>query len=320
LTKHRPFEFGVMASAATLTELTELARKTEGLGYHAIGISDHLDLSGAHVARMAAIPALAAAAVVTTKLRIGTTVINQDFHLAAVLAREAVTLDILSEGRFMLGIGAGHTEYENGWAGIPFQSAGIRVSRFEEYVQAVKAVLGAADTARFDGDYISIGDMPGAPRSVQQPHPPIMIGGTRRRMLSIAAREADIVSINLYEQGIGKDADSLDERVGWLRSAAGTRFEDLVLHLPLGIVVVERGDRLGLVARVRTESSARGASPLAGMSDEQVLSAPTALIGDAGQIADDLERWRERWGVSSFHVLSHMIDEFAPVVQRLAGR
>ena len=133
-----------------------------------------------------------------------------------MLAREAVSLDILSDGRFELGLGAGWAEYEYDWAGIPYDPIGRRITRFSEYVDVVKALMSQPVT-RHRGEFFTISDMPLDPAPAQQPRPPVMIGGTGQRMLSLAARKADIVSINLNGPVPGTAA-AMDERIEWITS------------------------------------------------------------------------------------------------------
>jgi probable F420-dependent oxidoreductase len=216
----RPFRFGVVCGAPDANGWKELARRVESLGYSVLLSSDHLDLGGAHFSTLSALPALAAAASVTSQVRVGVSVINHDLHHPAVLAREAATLDILSDGRFELGLGAGWAQYEYEWAGIPFDPPGRRVSRFAEYVAVVKALM-SEDVVDYRGDYFQIDGMPRIPRPLQRPRPPIMIGATGKRMISLAAREADIVSINLSGAVPGTPA-AMDERIRWIREAASS--------------------------------------------------------------------------------------------------
>lgn len=172
----RPFRFGVVCGAPNARGWTELARRVESLGYSVLLCSDHLDLGGAHFTTLSALPALAAAASVTTEVRVGVSVINHDLHHPALLAREAATVDILSDGRLELGLGAGWAEYEYDWAGLRFDPPGRRVSRFAEYVTVVKALM-TEELVNHRGEHFQITGMPLIPAPVQKPRPPIMIGG-----------------------------------------------------------------------------------------------------------------------------------------------
>ena len=105
--KKKSFRFGVVVGGATVEAFAGYARRAESLGYSVALCSDHLDLSGAHFSQISAMPALAYASAITSTIRLGTSVINQDLRHPAVLAREAASLDVLSNGRFELGLGAG---------------------------------------------------------------------------------------------------------------------------------------------------------------------------------------------------------------------
>jgi probable F420-dependent oxidoreductase len=314
----RPFRFGVVCGAPSGKEWAELARRVEALGYSVLLCSDHLDQGGAHFSTMSAMPALAAAAAVTTDIRIGTSVINQDLHHPAVLAREAVSLDVLSDGRFELGLGAGWAEYEYEWAGIPYDPIGRRITRFSEYVDVVTSLM-SEPVANHRGEFFSITDMPLDPAPVQQPRPPVMIGGTGRRMLSLAARRADIVSINLNGPVPGTAA-AMDERIEWITAAAQGRPELPEINNIIGTCIVSEGDRREALARELERQRAAGYDFMtAALTEDELLESPSALIGSVEFLVEDLQRWRERWGISYVIVTYPELDAFAPVVARLAG-
>lgn len=319
MANEKPFRFGVIGGGATPEAFADCARRAEDLGYSVLLSPDHLDLGGSHFAELAAIPALAYAASVTTKIRLGTSVINHDLHHPAVLAREIASLDRLSNGRIELGLGAGWAEYEYGWAGIKFDKPKIRVDRFEEYLQAVKAIL-ESEVASYIGEYFQITEMPGVPRPVQQPRPPILVGGTGKRMLSIAVREADIIGINLNAV-IAGTAERMDERIEWIREAAGSELERLEINNIVGTLVVEDGDRRRVLAAELKRQKAAGLGFItAGLNEQQILESPIALVGSSDQIEEDIQIWRQRWGVSYVIVTFPMMEKFAPIVERLTGR
>src|SRR5437762_1258584 len=185
----RPFRFGInVRTAASQAEWADKARKVEALGYAVLLVPDHLaDL-------LAPFPALAAAAAATTRLRVGTAVLNNDFRHPALLAREAATLDVLSDGRLELGLGAGHMQAEYEQAGLVFDSGGTRIERLAEAVVIVKRLL-EGKPVTFAGRHYRVTDHTIHPRPVQRPRPPIFIGGHAPRLLTMAAREADIVGL-----------------------------------------------------------------------------------------------------------------------------
>src|SRR5579862_3306574 len=186
----RPFRFGVIAeSAPDGFAWINKARRAESLGYDTFLVPDHLSLSE----QLAPMPALAAIVTATSKLRLGAFVFDNDFRHPVLLAKEIATLDLLSNGRVEWAIGAGWFQSEYQEAGIPFESAGLRVSRMEEAITIMKALFASSIPVNFSGRYYTITDCPGYPLPVQHPHPPLVIGGGGSRVLNIAAREADII-------------------------------------------------------------------------------------------------------------------------------
>lgn len=308
----RPFRFGVQASrVAGAEEWVATAREAEALGYDVLTVADHL------TDQLAPVPALAAAAAATSRLRLGTLVFCNDFRHPAVLAKEVATLDLLSGGRVEVGLGAGwlRSEYEE--SGIPYEAPGVRVDRLGEAVAVLKGLWGEAPV-HFEGTHYTIRGLRGLPRPLQRPHPPLHIGGGGRRVLSLAAREADIVGVhyNLAEgdftrvtmRSVHPDPTAL--KFGWVREAAGDRFDEL--ELACMIFEVEVTGRSG-------EAAERIARHF-GLSVEEVLRAPNFLIGTVDEIVDLVEGRRERYGLSYLTVTAGSMRAFAPVVERLAGR
>ena len=155
-----------------------------------------------------------------------------------MLAKEAATIDVLTDGRFELGLGAGWRASEYQQAGIPFDAASVRVERTEETLSIIKGLF-STGRVHFTGKYYTITHLEGFPKPVQRPHPPILIGGGSKRMLSIAGREADIVSLNFRARESGRvDMTSMEQKLTWVRQAAGDRFNDLELNLHTFAVVV----------------------------------------------------------------------------------
>ena len=182
----------------------------------------------------------------TTTLRLGSLVFGNDYRHPVVLAKEAATLDVLSEGRFELSLGAGwmKTDYEE--AGITYDTPRVRVERFEEAVQVLQGLLRTDGPFSFDGAYYQVHEHTLLPRPVQQPGPPLIIGGGGKRVLSFAARHADIVSINVnLREGTGgaetapnASPERTREKVAWVKEAAGDRFDDLELNALIGFVMI----------------------------------------------------------------------------------
>jgi probable F420-dependent oxidoreductase len=307
----KPFRFGVQAGGpADATGWAELARKAEDLGVSVLTVADHLD------DQVAPIAALTAAACATTSLRVGALVFCNDYRHPVVLAKEAATIDVLSGGRFEMGLGAGWmtTDYEQ--SGIPLDPAGERIDRMEEALGIVKRLF-ADGPVTHDGAHYRVTDLEGTPKPLQRPGPPLLIGGGGRRVLSIAAREADIVGINVNLAGgvidasVGPNAtvEATDEKIAWIRDSAGERFDDLELQVRVHIAAIT-DDRDGMAAAL---------GPALGLSPEAALASPHALAGTVDQVCDQLEERRERWGISYIGLSAASLDEMAPVIARLAG-
>ena len=310
----RPFRFGVQCSSpgqVSAASWAALARKVEDLGYSRLTVSDHLDQ------QLAPIAALMAAADATTSLRVGSLVFCNDYHHPVVLAKEAATLDLLSGGRFELGLGAGWmtTDYER--SGIPLDPPAERIERLEEAVAVIKALLGESPCV-FAGRHYRVDGLVGTPKPLQRPHPPILIGGGGRRLLALAAREADIVGLNpamrtgVIDASAGPDAtaSATDAKVAWIAAVAGDRVSEVELQVRIHLVAIT-DDREGLVA-----AFAGGF----GLTPAEALASPYALCGTPAQIVDDLLERRERFGISSIGVGLESLDDLAPVVAALAGR
>jgi len=306
----RPFRFGVTAPTPSAgTDWVERARRVEQLGYSILVVPDHFR------DHLAPVPALTAAALATTRLRVGSLVFSNDFRHPAVLAKEAATIDVLSGGRFELGLGGGWLRAEYDQTGIPFDAPGTRIERLEEAVTIIKGLL-AGERVTFAGRHYTIADLEGRPTPVQRPHPPIAIGGGGRRTLTLAAREASIVGLvpRARRDGSGLDMTDLSdaatrEKLEWVRAAAGDRFDSLEIHALIQAVAV--GDR-------RTAAADDLASRFK-VARDVVLETPYVLLGTIEEICETLWERRERYGISYLTVFERDMEVFAPVVARLAG-
>ena len=307
-----PFRFGVaVRGAASRAEWADKARKIEALGYSVLNVPDHL----AEV--VAPIPALVSAADATQRLRVGTTVLNNDLRHPVVLAREAATVDLLTDGRLQLGLGAGWMQSEYDQAGLRFDPGATRVERLAEAVTIIKGLL-EGEQVTFAGQHYRVTGHTIHPLPVQRPHPPILIGGNARRLLTLAAREADIVGLTgiTFRRG-GAEPDvaafraaAVDERLAIVREAAGDRFDRLELNALVQRVVVTDDRR-----QAAADLSARWRE----LSPEDILESPYVLAGTVDQMVDDLQTRRRRWGISYYVIFEPGMDAFAPVVARLTG-
>lgn len=307
--KRRTFRFGTgcYTASETRSAYVDSVRRVEQLGYSVLVCPDHFeDWFGA-------LPSLMMAAEASSTLRLGTLVLANDFRHPAVLAKEAATLDVLSDGRFELGLGAGDAESDYTQSGIAFDPPGVRVSRLEESVQAIKGLFGDAPFD-FSGTYYTITGLDGTPKPLQRPHPPVLLAGGRKRMLSIAGREADIVGL-VPPWGDGglafskADLATTRQQIEWVREAAGDRFPALELNTLIFKLVLTDHPR---------EAAELIAGPL-GISPEVVLESIYFLVGTVDAIVEEIQMWRERFGISYVTVMEELSDAFAPVVARLAG-
>jgi probable F420-dependent oxidoreductase len=297
------FRFGVVAGwAATGEDWVAKARRAEELGYATFLIPDRLGRS------FSPFPALAALATATHQLRLGTFVVAAGLRNPVQLAGDAATLDVLSGGRFELGIGAGVGEDDFRRAGIPFGTPGERLARGAETVRIVKPLL-AGETVSYRGQQYSVDGVTVSPRPIQRPHPPILVAGAGDRLLDLAAREADVVALGLNPAA---NEEVVAERVERIRQAAGERFPGLELALNLQAVLVN-----GVISD-RIRARLRGFLRLE-VEDLVRVGAVAVLNGEVDQIAEQLLERRQRLGVSYLTLPDDLMESFAPVVARLAG-
>jgi probable F420-dependent oxidoreductase len=309
--------FGVVVGAPDREGYVAAVRKAEELGYDIALCSDHLELEGRHFSHFAPIPALTAAAMVTERIRIGTSVLNQDFRHPAVLAREAASLDVLSGGRLELGLGMGWNEAEYRMAGIAFDPAPERLRRLTEYVQVIKGVI-APEPFSFSGEFFTIDAMAGEPAPLQRPHPPIMIGATRPRMLALAARAADVVSLSML-QAPDPSESFLQTMIEHVRTAAPQRFADLELQLPIAATIPHATGGVDAV-RAAIAGGEHFISMLAGKFGEQALAdSPMVLTGTSAQMAQKLNDLTERFGIGAVMIPMPQMQALSEVIKELNG-
>jgi len=316
--QHRPFRFGIFSHNTSPSKqvLVDQARKAERIGYSTFLVPDHLG------DQFSSVLALAMTASATSSLRIGSFVFDNDFRHPVLLAKDAATLDVLSDGRFEFGLGAGWMRLEYEQAGMKFDTAGIRISRMEEALHIIKSLL-TGSPLTFSGNYYSVIGLSGLPQPIQRPHPPIFIGGSGKRMLSLAAREADIVGFAPKTRAARVEThmnDTLDmtdamsealaQKVEWVRQSAGDHFFKLELNIVVLDVVVTPNRQLG----------AEQLATRYGVKSGQVLTSPHFLIGSVDQICQDIWARREQYGFSYIVVWEEHLESFAPVVARLANK
>jgi probable F420-dependent oxidoreductase len=309
----RPFRFGVQAKrAADGRAWRDQARAAEAMGYSTLWVPDHLgDEWGPLVG-------LTAAATATSTLRVGALVFDNDFRHPAVLAKELATLDLVSEGRLEAGIGAGWMRSDYDAHGLAYDPPATRIERMAEGLAVMKALWSGAGPTTFDGRHYRLRGAPGQPRPVQRPHPPMLVGGGGKRVLSVAAREADIVGFNatLTAGVVGPEvartalASCFDDRVAWVRAEAGDRFGALELHCNVFVCMVGADPT----------ATAEALAPAFGVAPGEALEVPLVMVGSVEHICEVLEQRRQRFGFTYWVVPATAAAAFAPVVARMAGR
>jgi probable F420-dependent oxidoreductase len=310
MTQARRFRFGaeLVAPFAGMS-WADSARRLESLGYSTLFVPDHFHEG------LGPITAMATAAMATTTLKVAPLVLNTDLRHPAVLARELASIDILSNGRLEVGLGAGYNPLDYRRSGIPMDAPGVRVDRLIEHATVLRALWSDSPTT-FEGVHYRIDDLDGTPKPVTPGGPPMLIAGGGRRMLRFAAQFADIIGVNVAlpsapDEASARDAlpSSIDIKFEWIRADAGERFDDLEFNAWLSVCRVTDD-----VASLGERLSQRFGAPAA-----EVLDSPLILGGTIEEMIDRLEQRRARWGYSYFVVQQPCIDDFAPVVDRLTG-
>ncbi len=319
----RPFRFGLQSyAAATPQAWRDQARHAESCGFSTFSVADHVIGPGPALAatnhpvqNLAAIPAMAVAIEATSTINIGARVFCVDYRQPVVLAKEVATLDFFSEGRLELGLGAGWLQGEYEAMGVPWDRAGVRLDRFEETLRLLRAHFGDG-LVDVQGDYVHASGFEGLPKPTNGV-PPIMIGGGAQRVLGIAGREADIVSLNFNNSsgkigpaGVGSSTAELTaQKIAWVRAGAGDRFDDVELEIAAYFTIVTD----------QRDATLEKMAPMFALSPDQFAQHPHALIGSVDSICEQLIERRETYGISYVTFGASVIDAVAPVVERLAG-
>jgi probable F420-dependent oxidoreductase len=303
-----PFRFATTAERGRSAEhWREVALRAEALGYDTLLMPDHI------TDQLAPVAALAAAAAVTSRLRIGSFVFDNDYRNPVMLAREAMTLDLLSDGRLEFGLGAGWNTRDYEQLGIPYDLPKVRVDRFEEALLLIKR-LWTEEKVTHEGAHYRVREASVLPRPTQQPHPPVMIGGGGPRMLRIAAREAQILALapSINPSGGAKvgtvTVGSVEERIASLRHAP--RFAELELN----VIVFDAQ----VTDTARSAVSALAARLKSGIT--AVVKTPFFMYGSRASLVEDLLARRERLGVSYIALPGSAMRAFAPIVAELRGK
>lgn len=303
----QPFAFGVQGRALDdRLSVVDLARQAEQLGYREFFSSDH-------VGAVDPFAPLMAAAGVTDRMRVGPLVLNNELHHPVLLARTAATIDRLTGGRLVLGIGTGYARAEHDSIGAPIPPPGSRVDRLSETVTVLRALLDTG-SATFEGKHHHIA-VPSLGVRPLQGRVPILIGGHGRRVIELAGRQADIVQFTGLTHGSNGEASAggfrladIEQRSRWLDEAAGDRAGDVARSILVQVTDLDVG-HASRMAELATQL---------GMTDQEIEETPFVLAGSVEQVVDKLELLRERLGIS--HVVVRNALACAPLVQALSGR
>ena len=321
----RPFRFAVQAfSSPTKKEWVDLARKVEDSGFSTLHVADHylgpgsrIEGTGHRVQAMALIPALTAAAMSTTTLRIGSRMACTSYHLPTILTKEMATIDVLSEGRLEIGLGAGWLVNEYEGMGIPFEPAGRRIQLMRETAEFMLMAYSSDAEVDYHGEFFESSGYVAVPRPVQQPHPPLMIGGGAPKVLGIAGELADIASVNFNNSsgvvGAGSISSSTQDetrkKIQWIRDGAGERFDQIELEIATYFIAIEG----------RSQITAEAVSKRTGLEGDDLTTFPHSAVGSVDQVCEELIRRREEYGFSYITFGDAHLDAVLPIVERLAG-
>ncbi len=306
------FRFGLNIGTWDSRErLVELVGRADADGYDVVVGPDHIS------ERPAILPTLAAVAEMSPRIRVSPLVIANDYRNPVVLAKDCATIDILSGGRFELGIGTGWIEDQYRAAGISYDSPGARVGRFEEAVAVIKGCW-SGEPFTFTGDHYQVSNA-SCPKPVQSPRPPLLIAGAGPRLLGIAGREADIINLSpapkgsrgftAIKQGVARTGDLLDAQLEWIRAGAGERAGQIEMSVSISRLVITNGPD-DAVAAAAADTDA---------TSNQIRTSPHMLIGSQGEIVETLLERRDRYGISYIIFGVHQLEDAQPIVARLAG-
>lgn len=321
----RPFRFAIQAfSATSRSQWVDLARKVEDSGFSTLHVADHLlgpgsriEGTGHRVQTLALIPAITSAVMATSTLRIGSRMACVSYHLPTVLTKEMASIDVLSEGRLEIGLGAGWLVNEYEGMGIPFEPAGRRIQLLRETAEFMRMAYAGEGEVDYQGEFIQSSGYVAVPQPVQRPWPPIMIGGGAPKVLGLAGELADIVSVNFNNSsgvvGAGSISSSTEDetykKIEWIKAGAGDRFERIELETATYFISIEG----------RSEITQEAVSARTGMAIDELKRFPHAAVGSVDEVCEELQRRREEYGFSYITVGDAHLDAYLPIVERLAG-
>jgi len=309
VTDNPPIHFSIqMPLAESASAWASKIRRAEDLGFYSVSVPDHL---GPSLPQLAPLVALAHAAATTTRLRLAITVLDNDFRHPVMVAKEVATLDLLSEGRVDLGMGAGWLEEDYTRTGVAtWDAPGVRVGRLIESVALLRELL-TGETVKFKGDHYTVDDFQSYPRPLQSPIP-LMIGARGKRMLSFAARKAQIISILAAPSEGGNRLAGFQQQLRWIEEAGGRERDDLLLGIRIHMGQVAAVGQSG--QEVAETYARRTGTPV-----EDVLASPFVVAGDLPMIRDHLVEVAETYGTRYMTVSEELAWGIAPIVAELAG-
>ncbi|ATL64993.1 LLM class F420-dependent oxidoreductase [Nocardia terpenica] len=321
-TPPRPFRFAAAGEGnpqeGGARRFIRLAQQAEEYGYDSFAIPDHL---GPQVGPIAALGALAVA---TDRIRIGTSVLANGFRHPVVLAKDAATIDVLSRGRLELGVGAGWLADEFDAAGIAYEAPGVRLEKLDEALTILDVLLRGQE-CHFEGRHYRVRGIKGTPRPRQGPRPPLATGGGGPKMLRLAAKHADIISVvpvtTRHGKGLlsGITLDKTIEKVNLIKEAAGDRFADIELNWTITAVMIT--DDRERTAEMALSAIEKGLHPDlevdVRLSVEDILTSPYVAIGTFDEIAAQIRNVRQLTSMSYVGVFPTQMDAFAPVIPLL---
>ena len=305
-----PIRFSASLGKIPVEQLVSTAQRAEELGFSSVTIPDHFDDQPAPLIGLAAVAAS------TSTIRLLPLVLANDYRHPVVLAKELATIDALSRGRLEFGIGAGWMTADYDFAGIENDSPGTRIRRLAESADIVTALL-RGERVDTDGEFYAVHGELTQPHPIQTGGVPLLLAGGKQKMLTLAGEKAQIVGINpgmtagVIDERAGRDAtaDKTDQKIAWVHDGAGERFDSIILQTRIHLAMIT-DDR---------EAVAQEMAPLLGISTQDALDSPHALVGSVGQVVDEVKRWRDRWGFSYVSIDAQNIEDFAPVVEALDG-
>jgi probable F420-dependent oxidoreductase len=297
-------DVAVQLAGQKAPEVLRLARIAEEKGFSSVYVPDHLANeppgSGAldETILPEAISMIAAIAAVTERVRIGGHVLCNLFRHPATTAQAMATIDQISGGRALLGIGAGWTRNEFEMTGIDFPDIGPRLRMLDEACQIIRSLWTQRRTS-FTGEFYKLQDAFLAMQPVTRPHPPILLGGSGKGLLRLAARHADIVNIIV---DVGKAGTTLPSEIAKLTEDGFRKKIDFVVD-----EATHLGRSLTLSATIfipflagteeEAQQMAEGLAAGFGLDAGTARRMPLTLIGTPEQCVEELRRREREWGV-----------------------